>query len=117
VRQDGMELGRYGPLVRIEVDIARRHGETVGLAHDRRRNDGDRKIQIPHKPLYDEQLLIVFLTEYRDVGQALQEQLGDDRRHTGKKVRTRYALERLRNPRNLDTRREIVRIDIVYVGC
>ena len=43
------------------------------------------KVQIAHELLHDQKLLIVLLAENRDIGQCLQEKLGDNGGYAEKK--------------------------------
>jgi hypothetical protein len=60
------------------------------------------------------QLLVVLLAEHRDIGQALQEQLGHHRGDTVEMARPRPAAEAVGEARHRHLGREPVRIDLAH---
>jgi len=58
-----MQHQRLPPLLRIEIDVARTHGQAVDLAHNQAGNDFNRKIQVAHHAANDGDLRRVFLSE------------------------------------------------------
>src|SRR5438270_5028610 len=76
--------------------IARPAGQAVRLAHRRRADDFDRKIQIAHYPPNDGELLKILLTENRGIWRKQMEQLRHDRADAAKMSRARRPAERIR---------------------
>ena len=50
-------------------------------------------------------------------GQCLQEKLGDNGGYSGEKVRAARSLKRLRDARHLHPRGEILRVNLIHIGC
>ena len=70
-----------GAIIGGEVDVARRHGEPVGVAQRRTADDARSNIEIARQSADDEKLLIILLAEQGDIGLDLIEQLAHHRRH------------------------------------
>ena len=64
----------------LEVGVARRHRQAVGLADGRQDLDLDREVEVADHPPDHDGLLGVLLAEVGDVGADRVEELGDDRR-------------------------------------
>ena len=62
-----IEICRNRTLARIEIGIARGHGEAVRFAHDGYAHNLHRKREIPYEPAHDKKLLIVLLSEHCDI--------------------------------------------------
>ena len=100
-----------------EVDVARRHGQAVGLA-DRRAGDdrrGDR--QVARHLADDHDLLGVLLAEVRMLGADQSEQDRHDRGDAIEVTGPGRALERLRDGPDRDGRIEAGRVDLLDAGC
>ncbi len=74
------------------------------------------KAEIPDHALHDEKLLVVLLSEHGDIGQALEEELRHDGGDACKEMRPGNTFQSLRQPRDLDPRCEIVRVNLVHLG-
>src|SRR5581483_11238709 len=93
-----------------EIAVARRHRKSVGLAHGRHAEDLDRQIEIARQAADHLELLEILLAETGDIGLDLMEELGDDGGDAFEMTGPRRAIEMVREPGDLDLRREPFRI-------
>jgi hypothetical protein len=84
-------LPRYRPLRFIEIAVARRHRQAVGLANDRRPEDLGRNVQIARQPPDDCQLLPVLFAKDRHIRLGLVQKLDHHLRHPVEMPRPRRA--------------------------
>ena len=95
------------------MDIARGHGEAVRLAHRGRTDDLDGQVEVARHGGDDAQLLVILLAEHGDVGLALDQELGDDRRDPGEEMRACRVFEADRGlPLRHHLDRESVRVHV-----
>ena len=80
-------------LLVVEVAVAAREGQAVGLADGLSPEHVDPEAQVRAHPPDQRQLLVVLLAEHRHVGPDQPEQLGHDRQHAGEVAGSRRALE------------------------
>src|SRR5438105_2195579 len=100
--ESSLERWRLRTLLRVQILIARTAGQAVRLAHRRRADDLDRKIQVAHHPPNDGELLKILLTENRGIWRKQMEQLRHDRADAAEMSRARPAAERVRERSLLD---------------
>ena len=88
-----VERHRFEAARCIQVAVAARHRETVGLTHRRHDFDVQWKIEIGDHLAQQDRLLRILLPEKQHVGTHDVEQLGDDRRYAAKVPRPLRAFE------------------------
>ena len=79
-------------------------------------DDLDRNVQVADHALYDLQLLEVLLAKDRDVGAALQQQLGDHGGDAGEVSRTSGAVQRVRDAGDVDGGGEALGVHLAHRG-
>ena len=91
-----------------EVAVARRQGETIGIAHNRTSVDADREMQIIHHLADQRELLVILLAEERVASSREREQLRHHREHAREVCRAGRALQHLTQRARLDRRARAV---------
>lgn len=105
---------REGPLVLVEVPVARGQGETVGLADDGDAADLDVDVQVAHHLVDEDQLLVVLLPEVGRGGCDDAEQLRDHRQHPGEMAGPRGAFEFGTERTGVHRRPRTVRVHVLH---
>ena len=85
--------GAVAPLLRRQIDVARRHREAVALAHGSGADHLDAEVEIARHLRDHPQLLKILLAEDRDIRPALREQLADHGGDAAEEVRPEAILE------------------------
>ena len=96
-----------------ERGVARGHCEAIYLAHDGSAEDFNVHIQIARHAADYQQLLIILLSEDRDIRTALIEQLGDNGGDAAEKMRPRYAAQSLAQTLHGDAGGKVPPIDLI----
>ena len=85
--QRAAQRGRRTPLLGVEVAVAARQRQAVGLADGLAADHLDPEAQVRAHPADQRELLVVLLAEHRHVGPHQPEQLGDHRQHAARSGR------------------------------
>ena len=112
--QGAAERGRRTSLLAVEVPVAARQREAVGLADGLAAEHLHAEAQVRAHPPDEGQLLVVLLAEHRHVGPHQPEQLGHHREHAGEVAGPRGALEDRGQRAGVDgDLRRTARVDLV----
>src|SRR5690349_1189731 len=110
--QDAVQLSRDLALLRIQIGVARRHGEAVLFPDDLAAADFDREAEIFRQPPNDQELLIVLLAEDREIGHRCNQQFRNHGRHTAEKMGPEVSLETGAWSADLNSAGEALRIHL-----